>query len=492
MKMNTAHRIIKNTGSLLISEVIGSLLTFTATVYIARVLGPGDFGKISFAIAIIFYFTLIADPGLSILGTRQVARDKEKIKDYVGSTLTLRLCLATIGFVLLLLVALFINKPLEIKYIIILYGLGLIPIGLSFAWVFRGVEKMEYIGLGRILTGVIYIVLVLSFFKSSEQLLLVPCFWVGSNLLAAGLLISIFVRSFGKPRLRFNLASWRSLLKQALPMGFAVIMGYIMLSIDTVMLGFMKSNEEVGYYNAAYKIIIFLSMMSASYSETIYPLASSYYQVSLDSLKRLLQFSTKLMSTLALPLAVGGTILARPIMNLIFGAKYDNGIIALQILIWATAVAMVRLAYSRGLLSSDRERRFARVVTAGAIVNIILNLILIPPLGFIGAAIATVAAETVVFLGFYTEFRKVMEVPLARHLVKPLIASAIMSLFLYWGLDGLNLNVIALIFGGAFIYFVFLLAIKGLSKQEMRLIRSTVFANKKREIEHETDILARW
>ena len=103
--MNAAQRIVKNTASLLVSGTISALLHAVAMVYLARVLGPGNFGKISFALAIITYFSMIADPGLSMLGVRQVAREIDKIREHVSNILVLRLGLAVIGFGLLLLLA---------------------------------------------------------------------------------------------------------------------------------------------------------------------------------------------------------------------------------------------------------------------------------------------------------------------------------------------------------------------------------------------------
>jgi len=217
--MNTAQRIIKNTFSLLFAAIIAQFLGLIAIVYLARILGPEDFGKINFAIAIITYFTLIANLGLPLLGTREIAREREKIADYLNNILTMRLCLAGLSFSLLLLMIYFLNKPVEIKYLIILYGLGLIPSALLLDWLFQGIERMEYIALGRILGGVIYLGFVLWFIKSRDQLLLIPCFSIAGGLFSAGLLFSIFIKNFGKPRLKFDFISWENLLRQALPIG---------------------------------------------------------------------------------------------------------------------------------------------------------------------------------------------------------------------------------------------------------------------------------
>lgn len=479
--MNTAQRIVKNIFSLLFSGIITQLLGFIVVVYLARVLGPGDFGKINFAIAIITYFTLIANLGLPLLGTREIARERDKIKDYLGSILTLRLCLALLGFGLLFLLTFFLNQSSEIKNLILLYGLGLIPSALLLDWAFQGVEKMEYIGLGGILSRGVNLGLVLLFIRSPEQLLLIPCFSIAASLLTTVLLLAIFVKSFGKPRFKFNFISWENLLRKALPLGISIVMIQIIYNIDTVMIGFMRSNAEIGYYNAAYKIILSLIMVGAVYFDAIFPVASNYYKTSLDSLKKLQSYTAKLMVTLAFPLAVGGTILARPVMNVFYGSKYNDGIIAFQFLIWAMALIYINMVYARGMWACNKQNEYLKIVTTQAVANIALNFILIPPLGIVGAAISTVSAELLGFFFYHREFNKVVAVPIHNHIFKPLLAVIPMALGLRWGLNELNINVFLLIFAGVVIYFVFLFLMSGINTEDIELVRNTVMANRKRE-----------
>jgi len=476
--MNTAQRIIKNTASLLFLGIISQLIGFAAVIYLARVLGPGGFGKINFAIAIITYFTLIANMGLPLLGTREIAREKDKIKDYIGNILILRLCLALLGFCLLLLLAFFLNKPLEIKYLIIFYGFGFIPSALLLDWAFQGVEKMEYIGLGNILATAIYVVLVLSFVKSPEQILLIPCFQVAGSLLAAAILFSIFAKNFGKPVFKIDLVFWKSLIRQSLPIGFSLIMAQIFYNIDTVMLGFMRSDEEVGYYNAAYKIIMLFIFVIGVYHDAIFPVISNYYKTSLDSLRKLLSVTQELMVAVAVPLAVGGTILARPIINLLYGTDYNNGIIAFQILIWAVVIIYINTAYSRGLLACKKENWFLAGTIIPAVVNVVANFILIPPLGLKGAAISTVIAEASGFLVMYIGFKKIFHMPFHNYIVRPLLASSLMLIFLYWGLNSRNLNIVSLIIGGALIYSGLFYLMRGVNREEIALIKSALLGGK--------------
>jgi len=474
--MNTIQRIIKNTLSLLIGDITANFFGFIAIVYLVRILGPEDFGKISFAMAIVAYFTLITNLGLLLLGTQEIARRKEKIEDYIGSILTLRLSLAILSFCLLLLLTFFLNKPTEIKYLLILYGLALIPYALILEWVFQGMEKMEYIGASRIVASVMPLVLILWFIKGSAQLLLIPCFQVIGNLLAAGLLTYIFVKGFGRLKFRFGWIYWQGLLKQALPIGFAIIMTQIYQGIDIVMLGFMKSNEEVGYYNAAYKIVMVFILLIGAYSNAIYPVISNYYKTSLDSLKKLLGLTDKIMISLALPLAVGGTIIAEPLVHLLYGSGYDNGIIALQILFWVFVIMSMNVARGWGLLGCDRQKQYSMGTAAAVAGNIVLNFMLIPPLGLLGAAIARLLAEGIAFTLYHLEFSRLVKVAFIAHTIKPLFASLVMGSFVYWGLNNLNLNMFVLVLGGLFIYVTLLYLIKGITKEEANLIRNMILA----------------
>lgn len=469
--MNTIQRIIKNTLSLLIGNVISTFLGFVAVVYLARVLGPGPFGKINFAIAVVAYFILMANMGLPLVGTRGIARDKEKINEYLSSILTLRLCLAALSFGLLLLMTFFLIKPPETKYLIILYGLELIPSALFLGWAFQGIERMEYIALGRILGGGVYLGLVLWLIKSPNQLLLIPCFQIADRLMVAGVLIFIFARLFGKPRFGFSPGSLISLFRQALPIGLTSFFSVIIYYLDTVMLGFMKSNEEVGYYNAAYKIILLLVMVITTYHDSVFPVISNYYKNSLNSFKKLQSYTTKLMVTFALPLGVAGTILARKLINVIYGFEYGRATIALQILIWACALIFINTAYSRGLFATNRQKECLEIVSMQAVIAIILNFILIPPLGLVGASVATVLGETCGLLMYYRALGKIINLSIDNYIFKPLFASVIMGLFLWISFDW---NLLVLVIGGLSIFLAILYLTKGITVEEIRLLKKAI------------------
>jgi len=468
------QRIAKNFLSLSVANIIVGLAGFVGIVYLARVLGPADFGVVNFAIAIITYFMLIANLGLPMLGTRQIARDKDRVREYTANIIALRLALAVISFLLLLLFVLIIDRPAETKYLIVLYGLALFPFALHLEWLFQGIEKMEYIAIAQIIGATLYVALILSLIKSPEQLLTIPLLYtVFLWLLPAFFLVFMARRYFGLVKPRFDAPFWKGLIQQALPMGFAFLMIQIYYNLDTVMLGFMRSNEEVGYYNAAYKMIFFLLTLAGLYYAAIFPVISKYYKTSLESLQRLLSGTARVMVIVGLPIAVGGTLLAGPLLNLIYGSEYSSGIIGFQILVWAVAITWVSATYGHSLLACDRQKKYAVRVAIGTAGNIVLNFILIPHYGLIGAAIATVFTEGVVLLLVYREFNKnVVRVPLNSYILRPVIACLGMAVFLYFFSSW---SVLLLIPSGIIIYFVILFLIKGITWGEITRIREQIF-----------------
>ncbi|MEM3503761.1 MAG: flippase [Nitrososphaeria archaeon] len=472
--MNTSKRIIKNTFSLLLSGVGALFFSFISIVYLARTLGPGDFGKINFALAVISYFNICVDFGLPLIGTRELARNKEKIGEYAGSILLLRFLLAVVSFISLLILAYFLNQSPEVKKLLILYGIGLFFTALLTDWVYQGLEKMEYIGLGRILSAIFYMGLVLYFVKKNEQLLLVPCFQIIGYLLSAGLLFWLLIKYFCKPQLKNDFVLWKYLLHQALPVALSIFMIQVIYNADTVMLGLIKGSNEVGYYNAAYKIIMVLILSGATYFDATFPIISNYYQISLESLKGFQSHTARLILIISLPLGVGGTILAKPIISLIYGTEYTQGIVAFEILIWVVVLIYINMIYARGLWACNKQNEYLKIVATQAAANVILNVFMIPLWGLKGAAFTTLIAEAIGLFWYYSEFKKIVQVPLSVYVLKPFFASILMGLFLYWGCVIKNLNLFLLISMGVVIYLFVIFLVKGITLKDLNLIKGHV------------------
>jgi len=469
--MSTLRRVVKNFLSLSIAQIIAHFISFLVIVYLARILAPINFGKIGFAQAIIAYFMLLSNLGLGTLGAREIARNKGAINTYINNIITLRLILAFFSFGLLLIFINLIHKSMEVKYLIVFYGFTLFSNILLIEWVFQGMEKMEFIGISRILVMLFYGLLIFILIKNPERLLLVPCFWFLGNLTGGLFLVYTFTKQFGKIRLKFNFSFWKNLLRHALPMGAASIMIRIYYNFDIVMLGFIKEDKIVGWYTATYKIILFIWTFITLFINVIFPLMSRYYKESQEKLQTLIISSTKLLSGVAFPLGVGGTILAEPIINFLYGKEFSGGVIAFQILIWSLTIICIRCTYEHSFLACNKEKRYLFGVMCGAFTNIVLNLLLIPRFSLKGAATATVISE-LVFSGYlFYYLRIVNRKEIVKLLIKPFVAAVLMGFVIYY-LKGFNLFLP--ISMGIITYSIFILLLKGVTFEEIAQFRREV------------------
>lgn len=461
-------RPVHNFISLFIGNVGSRILGFFATVYLARVLDVSGFGKLQFALAIYSYGLIFTNPGLLLLGTREVAKGREKMDEYLPTLLGIRILLSLLSFLTIFILLLFLPKPEETKTLILFYSLSLFAQAFLLEWLFQGMEEMDPIGLSRISLFLVYLPLIYLFVRVPEEILRVPLFYFAGNLVSTLLLFFIYWKRHGKAHFRFNASLLIPILRESLPLGLATVMIQIYLYFDTLLLGLFKGDEEVGWYNAAYKLVFFVLLLDRVFTETFFPLISRHYEESLERLVILLKKYAKWIIALVLPIGVGGTLLASPIMNLVYGSRYENGIIAFQILIWVVTLSSINSVYSIGLIGCHRERNYTIAIAFGTAANLLLNFLLIPPFGLAGAASATLLSEGIMFTGMVIQFEKVVKVEFWNYLLKPLFSSLVMGVLIHLFRTNHPLVLVSL---GALSYFLLLILMKGISLEEIPLSR---------------------
>lgn len=429
--MSVGGKIIKNFFSLVVGNVISKFLTFLGFVVIARVLGPDIFGKINFVQAISLYFLILTHLGLSLLGTREIAHNKTMVTKYVNEIFTLRLLLAMISFVVLIAFAYIIKFPFETRILIILFGLSLLPMALYLDWAFKGLESMEFIGLCEALKAIILYALLIFIIKSPKDIYKTPILFFISAIIGTLLLFIIYYVKYDKFKLVLSAESAKNLVKTALPLGISFIMIQIYYQMGTIILGFTRGDASVAWYNAAFKIVLFLIAFAGFFIDSIFPIISRYYKYSLENLKNFSNFTTKLTTSFAIPIGVAGTILAPQLINIFYGSEYNKCISPFRILLWTSVVILVSMNFGNSLIACNCEKKYLFGVCIGASTNIILNLILIHFLDYNGASIAMLITETVVFIYMLYHYTKIVRVFLERYFIKPVIASIVMGFITY-------------------------------------------------------------
>jgi len=457
----------KNFLALFISEVFAHLLGFFATVYIARILGVDGFGCISYALAFLTYGFLFTNPGLTTIGAREIAKNPNnpKITDEIVG---LRLLLATLLFLFSAVAILIIPGEHLIKKIIILYFLSLFPFAFILEFVFQGQEKMEYIGIARIIQYTTYLIFLYLLLKTRTDILKVPLsFLLGyasSALFFLGAYWKIY-RSL-KPRLFFP--RWQKVVTSAIPVGLATIFNQIALNLPLIILGVFHPKSEVGLFSAGFKIVVLLLIIERISYYLIFPITSRQFIHTPERLAKTFDIITHLLFTITIPISLGGVILAPKLVNFVYGPGYEGAILPLRILLLYFLVAPINTIFGYGLVSIDQQRRFFRVILYTAIINLILIIILGINFKSPGTATALFISELVGILLMNRELKKFIKFETMKNLPKPILASIFMGIVL----AGVNSwNIIIQVILGIFGYVIILYLIKGFIGKDLKNLK---------------------
>jgi len=136
---------------------------------------------------------------------------------------------------------------------------------------------------------------------------------------------------------------------------------------------------------------------------------------------------------------------------------------------WAAVLIFMNFAYGHPLLAWDLQKKHMKIITIGMTTNLMLSFFLIPRFSLVGAAVATITAELAIFFRLYLEFQKTIRINIFKHSIKPLMASLLMTLFLYICIR-LNYNIISFILIAMLIYFLTILALKVFSIEDLKLL----------------------
>lgn len=472
-KQSDTKTIVKNIGFLYNGEIIGQILTLALIIVISRQLGDVGLGKYSFAFSFAAIFLLLADFGLPTLITKEVAKNRKSAEEHLTKTFTLKFILNFLTLLITVMAIAVSKKETETVLLVLIAGIAMFFY--NFAGIFRSIlqayEIMKYEVIAKIVERVIATFIGIYLLLNGYGI-----FSLFLTLLLSNFVYYIFLHYFASKKIigisiSFDLQSWRRTIKDSFPFWLTLIFVSFYVRIDTVMLGFMKDYASTGWYNAAYRIIdvfvriLFLPIIA------VFPALSKFHKTSIDKTKLLYEKSFYYMLVLSMPIVTGLFILSRKIILTVYGSQFVNSIIALQIL--AFALFFTSLNYLMGYLlnSIDKQKLFTITTGTATILNILLNFILIPIYGYIGAGITTVISELVNFsMLFYFTRKNNFSINILKLILKPTLAAISMAAVVYSLLAYFNVVVLVLI--GAAVYFAMMFAIKGIGKEEVNLIKS--------------------
>ncbi|ASA78494.1 flippase [Thermococcus sp. 5-4] len=470
--MNTIQRIAKNMMVLFVGRILSMLLGFFYVMYTARYLGPANYGILTFALALNGIFGVITNFGLDPLTVREVARDKSLAKRYLANGVALKLLFGGLTFLIVFLVMALLDYPEITRKVVYIIALSTIIGGISnlFKDIYQAFEKMEFMSIGQILQSALSLLFAIIAIKLSLNVIHFAMIYLSVNLIVLGYHIVITTWKFLKPAVEVDLEFWKSIVKEAWPFALTAIFISIYYWIDSVMLSYMKGDEVVGWYNAAYRLILILLVIPSIYFTAVYPLMSQLFKNSNDSLRFSFERSFKYMSMLAFPIGVGTTLLADRIILLIFGPEYSPAANALRILVWSSVLIFLSQPYGRLVQATNKQIIETKITATGAIINMILNAVIIPRYSYLGASATTLTTELFVTLAYMYIFRntKFFNRHILTFMWKASIAAAIMGL-LIWFFKSLNLFLI--IITAIITYFGVFILINGFDHVDTKILK---------------------
>ncbi len=412
-------------SSLKVNFIMNALLTMSTFIfplitfpYVSRVLLPVGTGKVSFATSLISYFSMAAQLGIPTYGVRAcaMARDnREELTRTAHELLFINLIMNVISYGALALALIFVPRLQEDRTLYIVVSFTIILTSIGMEWLYKALEQYTYITVRSVIFKFIALIAMFLLIHKQEDYVI----YGGITIFAASAsnifnLINVHkfidMKPVGKYRIRRHL--------KPVAVFFAMACATtIYTHMDTVMLGFMKTDADVGYYNAAVRIKTILVSIVTSLGTVLLPRASYYIQKNMrEQFWRITKKALNFVFLIALPLLLYFILFAREGVYFLSGSAYQAAILPMQIIMpTLILIGLTNILGIEVLVPLGRENVVLYSEIAGAVFNIVINAILIPRMASSGAAIGTVVAEFVVLVVQFWALRREM-IPIFRRI----------------------------------------------------------------------------
>lgn len=398
----TRQTIAKNTFWLGALELSINLLKFALLVYAARILGDDGFGLFSFVNSFVTIFGVLFEMGLSEAIIREFA--KEFLDDtHIGALLSLKLLISFGTAVVLFGTSFFVVAGKgNIQSALFLLGGYVFLASLSgFLYAFfRARQKMELefiptffqngaiVGLGFFF---------LYYFRTVTGLTL--AYFLGSILTLIPVML-YFHRTVAPLRLRVDRKIWKKFFRIAYPfMLIAIVSAAIYSNVDSLMLGFFGFVRENGWYNAAYRVITFSLLPMVFITQSFFPALSEAYHSSVEKMQRLFDGQQQVLIGIGLPIFCGGYMLAPSLIRFLYPTEFSPAVTALRILMIISFLMYCYMPLKQVLVVFNQQMKVFQVFLLGMVINIILNIVLIPRFNFVGTALSAAVTHGIILIG---------------------------------------------------------------------------------------------
>lgn len=470
--MALAGKVAVNTVIQVVTKVVTTGLSLVVIALTTRYLGRYGFGQYTTAITFVTFFSIAADLGLTLVTTQLISRPGANISRVMSNLFTFRLVSGFFIIGLAPLIVLFSPYDQVVKQ-----GVGIAAVAFYFVLLsqifvslFQKELRTDKIAIAEVVSRIV--VLALTIWAIASDFGVIGLLWT----LTIGNAISFFLhffyaRRYAQIQFVFDTSVWKDIIQRSWPLIITIVLNLVYLKADILILSLFKTQDDVGLYGAAYRVIDVLVTIPFMIGGTILPIFANRWQLK-DTVgfQRIWQRVFDVSAIIAWPLVVGGFILANPIMYLVSGPGFAPAGSILKILIIAVGFIFFSCFFSYTMISFDQQRKLITAYLITAIASLVLYFILIPKFSYYAAAWITVFSEVLISLLAWWVMRRSSNLRISfNRFFKALIASLMMGglLILCSSLAETTIGLLLIIVIGTITYFITLFLVKGISKQDI-------------------------
>ena len=450
--MDSRLSIFKNTLALSIPNVLNPFISFILVLVISRYLGVKGLGEYALVLSYIGIFSTLAALGLEDLVVREVARRPDDAHLFffnagIFGSISSLIALAAMDA---LVAAMGYEK--QVVYAAFVCSLSLVATtSISYMEaIFRSVEKAEYVALAYISENLLRVGVCVWLLLHGYGIVALFCGILGSRIFGFVVMSSLYIRVLGVPRGKLNLGVWRILTKEAPTFTSIAIFSTIHLSIAQILLSKLQSVDSVGIFSAADRLLAICKTVPVAFSSALLPFFTRHFDLGPKELMRLTSDSLRYLFIGVFPVVVGTFVLADSIITQIYGQKFFLAGIVLRFHILSLIPFTTVYVMAQVLIASDNQKVDLKINIVAAVINFVLNLLLIPHFAELGAVFATLIT-VVIFNQLQNIYirRNIFRIKFTEIITKVLISSLIMGAFTYelreWNIF-LNIAISAMVY----------------------------------------------
>jgi O-antigen/teichoic acid export membrane protein len=470
--VSAGSRTFRNTALVLSARIASRLIAFVTVVATMNHLHTAGFGTFQGLVSYTALVAVLVDLGFNTLYVREGARHPAEIGRYLSNLISTRLLLSLVALAVLA-----VALKLAGLETLLLPGFVLMVLT-SYSNLLRNtfyaLQQLTYEAIAIVLESLVLFALVVYGILSNQGVAYFVWAYVGSYAFScAYFLVVILVRRMASIRWRLELDFLRRWFWNGLPFALTFVLTTLYFKIDVPILLALKGPAQTGIYSSAYKPFEALIFVPLTLLQVVFPVLSVYHRDAPERLRDAVRRFFRVLVLMGWPLTVGTVILAPGLTHLL--RLFPESAPALRILAVGFVFLFVNNAFIGALNSIDRQSLFTYAAGISVVVNVVLNLLLIPPYGFLGAAWATVLTEVgLAIIGWVLTARHLVRVPLLQLSWRPLLAGLVMGAALWPVRDVHGLLLVAVVLGGGAVYLAAALLVKAIDRSDIQLARRSL------------------